>query len=79
MANDGAIERIAVLKEKGLSFQEIAAQLDISKDQAQKLHKRYAATHPDAPKDVQVVKSVPKGDYAGFRMAFYDRGLRSSA
>jgi uncharacterized protein YprB with RNaseH-like and TPR domain len=72
MANDGAIERIAVLKEKGLSFQEIATQLDISKDQAQKLHKRYAATHPEAPKDVQVVKSVPKGDYAGFRMAFYD-------
>jgi len=72
MANDGSIERIGLLKEKGLSFKQIAEQLDITKDQAPKLHKRYAANHPAAPKEVRVIKSTPKGDYAGFRMAFYD-------
>ena len=39
MANDGSIERIGLLKEKGLSFKQIAEQLDITKDQAQKLHR----------------------------------------
>jgi uncharacterized protein YprB with RNaseH-like and TPR domain len=72
MANDGAIERIAALKDKGLSFSEIAEQLEITKDQAQKLHKRYGSLLPEIQEQTRTIESTPKGDYTGFRIAFYD-------
>ena len=72
MGHDGAIEKIATLREKGLSFGEIAEQLNISKDQAQKLYKRYGALLPEIQQQTKEITSVPKGDYAGFRIAFYD-------
>lgn len=72
MANDGAIEKIATLKDKGLSFTEIAEQMDITKDQAQKLYKRYGSMLPEIQAQTQSIESKPVGDYAGFRIAFYD-------
>lgn len=72
MGTDGMIDRIGDLKKKNLSYSKIAEKVGLTKDQVQKLDKRYSDKDYDASKDVKVIESTPKGDYAGFRMAFYD-------
>jgi uncharacterized protein YprB with RNaseH-like and TPR domain len=66
------IDRIGDLKKKKLSYSKIAEKVGLTKDQVQKLDKRYSDKDYDPSKDVKVIESIPKGDYAGFRIGFYD-------
>ena len=47
MAKANLVERVGALKEQGLSFTKIGEMLNMSKDQVQKFHKRYAEGIPE--------------------------------
>jgi uncharacterized protein YprB with RNaseH-like and TPR domain len=71
MAKANLVERVGELKEQGLSFTQIGNQLNMSKDQVQKFHKRYAEGKPEDLLPPQR-KATPTPKFVGIDIAFFD-------
>lgn len=71
MAKANLVERVGALKEQGLSFTKIGEMLNMSKDQVQKFHKRYAEGIPE-----DLVRANPKTTktppFVGIDIAYFD-------
>ena len=71
MAKANLVEQVGSMKEQGLSFTKIGEQLNMSKDQVQKFHKRYVASIPDDFLPARVNKEKTP-DFVGINIAFFD-------
>ena len=71
MAKANLVERVGSMKEQGLSFTKIGEQLNMSKDQVQKFHKRYVESIPEDHLPARPSKNKTP-DFVGIKIAFFD-------